>query len=107
MRILLDENMDRRLQRLFDARYEVRTVSECGWNGKKNGELLRLASHEFDVFITMDRNIRYQQNLAVFNLGIILIEANSSRRQEIEPAIPKINRILDKLHPGELRIVKA
>ena len=51
MRILLDENMDRRLKRDFDPEHQIMTVPECGWAGKKNGELLSLTEKEFDVFI--------------------------------------------------------
>jgi len=107
MRILLDGNMDRRLQRLLDIRHEVETVSEYGWNGKKNGELLRLAAKEFDVFVTMDRNIQFQQNVTAYNLGIIVIQARSSRRQDVEPAISKVNQLLESFKPGELRIIEA
>jgi len=59
MRILLDENIDRRLKRLFDSQFDVVTVSEYGWSGTKNGELLQLAEKEFDALVTMDRNIQY------------------------------------------------
>ena len=55
-RILLDEHLDHLLKELFSAEVEVRTVSEEGWSGKKNGELLRLANQTFDVFVTMDKN---------------------------------------------------
>lgn len=54
-RILLDENIDRLLKGLFAPGYRVVTVKEQGWNGKKNGELLRPAEQSFDVFITMDK----------------------------------------------------
>lgn len=107
MRILLDENIDRRLKPLFDRQHKVVTVSEYGWSGEKNGALLQLAAKEFDAFITMDQNIQYQQNLAAYNLGIVLVKAHSNRRQDVEPAIPKINRMLKKLKFGEMLIVKA
>lgn len=60
MRILLDENIPRKLKRHFDKGFVVMTVPKRGWNGKKNGVLLRLAEPEFDVFVTMDKGIRYQ-----------------------------------------------
>ena len=66
MRVLLDENVDRSLRSQFDAGMEVLTVDECGWKGKKNGDLLRAAQVEFDVLVTMDRNLEYQQNLKAF-----------------------------------------
>ena len=62
MRVLLDECLPRRLGRVLTG-CDVRTVPEAGWAGKQNGELLQLASASFDVFVTMDRNLQYQQNL--------------------------------------------
>ncbi len=59
MRVLLDENLDRRLKKAFETQIEVLTVIERGWSGKKNGELLCLAEQEFDVFVTMDRNLEH------------------------------------------------
>ena len=63
MRVLLDENVDRLLKSRFDRGVEVFTVDDCGWKGMKNGDLLRAAQIEFDVFVTMDKNLEYQQNL--------------------------------------------
>lgn len=80
MRVLLDENLDRRLNRHFDSEHEVLTITECGWSGKKNGELLRLAEVEFDALVTMDRGIEYQQNLKTLRLGIVLRRILSLRR---------------------------
>ncbi len=64
LRILLDENVDRRLKREFAEEYEVVTVAEVGWAGKKNGELLRLAKKDFDALVSTDRGIPHQQNLS-------------------------------------------
>ncbi len=65
MRILLDESLPRKLALEFSG-HEVQTVQKHGWSGLKNGELLRRASAEFDVLVTGDQNIEYQQNLANF-----------------------------------------
>lgn len=107
MRILLDENVDRRLRVFFDAQFEVHTVSEYGWSGKKNGELLRSAAQEFDALVTMDQNIQHQQHLASYSLGLLLIKARSNRRQDVAPLMPEVNRMLRGIKPGELRIVEA
>ena len=88
--------------RMYD--FEVMTVAERGWSGKKNGELLRAAEAEFDVFVTMDRGIEYQQNLASRALGVVLISARSNRRNEVGPAIPAVNSAIRSLQPGELKI---
>lgn len=107
MRVLLDENLDRRLKRHFDADFEVVTVAEHGWSGKKNGELLRAAEAEFDAFITMDRGIEYQQTLGSLALRIVPISARSNRRQDVEPAIPAVNAALRTTQPGRLVRVAA
>ena len=67
MRILLDECIDRRLQKDI-VEHEVKTVPQMGWATIKNGELLTLAEEEFDVFLTVDRNLAFQRNLPRFNL---------------------------------------
>lgn len=70
MRVLLDECIDRRLARDFVG-YEVRTVPQMGWAGTLDGDLLLLVASEFDVFITVDRNLSYEQNLTVLFFKII------------------------------------
>ncbi len=105
MRVLLDENVDRRLKQSLDDEFEVLTVTECGWSGKKNGELLRAAEQEFDVLLTMDRNMEHQQNLSALDLGVVLILARSNRRQDVEPAMPEVNQVLKRIRPGELGTV--
>ena len=107
MRVLLDENVDRRLKRHFDPEFEVITVSERGWSGKKNGELLRAAQSEFDALVTMDRAIEHQQNLSACALRIVVVSAHSNRRQDVEPAIPAVNKALRTLAPGQLARVGA
>jgi hypothetical protein len=102
MRILLDENVDRRLKQHFDEEFEVSTVGERGWSGMRNGDLLRSAAGEFDALVTMDQGIQYQQNLATISLGIVLICARSNRRQDVEPLMPAIDDALRSLQPGTL-----
>lgn len=107
MRVLLDENIDRRLKILFDCNCTIVTVKEYGWGGKRNGELLRLANAEFDVFITMDKGIEYQQNIDGFKLSIIIIHAHSNRRQDVALAMPNINEILNTVQKGVIIHVMA
>ena len=97
MRVLLDENMDRRLKPAFASDFTVITVTERGWSGKRNGDLLRLAEAEFDALVTMDKSIEYQQNLSRIKLGIIIVSARSNRRQDVAPAMPEINKILRRM----------
>ena len=78
MKVLLDECLPRKLKREI-ANHEVVTVTEQGWSGVKNGELLNLAATEFDIFLTVDQNLSFQQNLKNFDIGIILMVARNNR----------------------------
>ena len=79
MRILLDECVPWPVQELLVG-HECMTVQQRGWGGIKNGELLRLAEPEFDLFVTTDQNIRYQQNLAGRHVPILELSTNNIRR---------------------------
>ena len=76
MRVLLDECLPRRKQAIVG--HDVATVSDAGWAGKSNGELLRLAVEEFDVFVTVDQNLPAQQNLERFEISIVILQASQS-----------------------------
>jgi hypothetical protein len=65
--------------------YDVKTVPQMGWAGVKNGQLLALAEAEFDVFITVDRNLSFQQNLPQFNMAVIVLQAPSNRLADLKP----------------------
>lgn len=102
MKLLLDESLPRDLKLLFSG-HEVATVPECGWAGKSNGELLRLAESSFDVFVTADQNLQYQQNLAGFNLGVLVLVARRTRVTDLEPLIPAVLAELEYLSAGEVK----
>lgn len=102
MRILIDECLPRKFKTYLQS-YKCETVPEAGFAGKKNGELLRLAERDgFDVFLTMDRGIEYEQNIASSKLGIVLLRARSNRLADLLPDVASIVRILPELKPGEL-----
>lgn len=90
MRVLLDENLPRRLTREFDDDLEVWTVGQYGWKGKENGELLRAAEKEFDVFVTTDQGIPHQQNLSQTELSVVILR---TRRNRLADLIPLNGRI--------------
>lgn len=100
MRVLLDECVPRRLKREL-SEHEVVTVTEHGWSGIKNGRLLALAEAEFDVFLTVDQNLKYQQNLTTLRLSIILLVAQNNRLQTLLPLMPEVMEALDKIGAGE------
>ncbi len=95
IRVLLDENLPRKLKWSLDA--EVVTVPERGWGGIKNGRLLRLAASEFDVLLTMDRGIEYQQNLREIDLCLMVLSATisttySRSRHQSTRRLPRLSR---------------
>ena len=107
MRILLDENLDWRLVRYFDADFQVTTVSRQGWNGMRNGELLERAATAFDVLVTMDRGIEHQQDLRKYKISVVLISAKSNRIEDIRPAMLRVNEVLRGVQPGQVIHVPA
>lgn len=103
MKILLDENLPRQLKTDFGPNYDVKTVQEMGWLGKKNGELLALiALNGFDYFVTIDKNLRYQQNLDRTDLKIFLLLAINNRRESLQALVEKIK---NKIEEGNLKKV--
>ncbi len=100
MRVLLDECVPRRLKRELPG-HEVLTVTERGWSGVKNGELLALAVAEFDAFLTVDQNLKYQQNLQTFPIGILLLVARDNRLKTLLPLMPDVREALAEIKAGE------
>lgn len=95
MRILLDENIPAKLRLDFGEEYEVRTVHDMKWLGKKNGELLGLAVFNgFDIFITLDKNLKNQQNLEKVAIKFIVLLARDNKHQSLQPCVDKIKSIL-------------
>lgn len=106
MRILLDESLPRRLSRSL-VEHDVRTVPEAGWSGTKNGKLLALAAVQFDVFVTADRNLQYQQNLAALPVAVVVLMAHDNRLETLLPLVPKLLTCLATLVPNTLTRVGA
>jgi hypothetical protein len=103
-RILLDENMPRLLRRELRG-FEVVTVVEAGWAGKRNGELLRLAAAEFDVLLSCDRNIPHQQVVSSVQIGVVIIAAGGLKLQHILPHVAAIRDAAEIVQPGEILYV--
>ncbi|HYH87163.1 MAG TPA: DUF5615 family PIN-like protein [Pyrinomonadaceae bacterium] len=101
MKVLLDECVPRKLKREL-TEHEALTVTERGWSGIKNGKLLALAESEFDVFLTVDQNLKYQQNLKSFNIGIILLIARNNRLKTLLPLMPETRAALENIKAGDL-----
>jgi predicted nuclease of predicted toxin-antitoxin system len=101
VKVLLDECLDWRLRRDLPD-HEVKTVQELGWAGIKNGRLLALAQGSFQVFITGDRNLSFQQNVASFSLVVVVLKAESIRLIHTRPLMPKLLAMLPSLKPGQI-----
>ena len=93
MRILLDECVHKRVAWGLRS-HEVQTVQQAGWGGLKNGNLLHAASVRFDVFITSDKNLEYQQHTGTLPLPVITIYTKGNMWEDIEPVIPKLQALL-------------
>ena len=87
MKVFVDECVDWRLAREIVG-HEVKTARQMGWSTIKNGELLALAAKEFDVFVTVDRNLSFQQNLPAFEIAVIVLRALSNRLADLRPLLP-------------------
>ena len=105
MRILLDENLDWRLGRALPG-HEVESVQRNGWAGTRNGELLARAEKEFDVFVTLDGNMQFQQNYARLTLAIVALRARSNRLSDTEPLMPKLLELVLTLANGTLTVLE-
>jgi hypothetical protein len=102
MRILLDECVPRPLRRSLPG-HDVRTVQEMGWDGLENGDLLReFTAAAFDVFLTVDQNLQYQQNLRAAGVAIVVLIAPSNKLSDLAPLMPKVVAVLATIQPGEL-----
>jgi predicted nuclease of predicted toxin-antitoxin system len=104
MRILLDESLPHDLVFLIKG-HEVSTVRDEGWASVTNGKLLALAATKFEVFITADRNLEFQQNLAKLPIAVVVLIARKNRAQDLEPLLPELAALLVALPARSLRKV--
>jgi predicted nuclease of predicted toxin-antitoxin system len=100
MKVLLDECVPRKLRREL-SEHEVFTVTERGWSGIKNGKLLALAEVEFDIFLTVDQNLKYQQNLKAFNIAVLLLVARNNRLKTLLPLMSEAREALENIKAGD------
>ena len=101
MKLLLDECVDRRLAKELRD-HKVTTVPRMGWAGKKNGELLALAEQQFDIFITTDQNLSFQQNLAKFDIAVLVLYAPMNRVVDLKLLVPEILDALPTAKIGQV-----
>jgi hypothetical protein len=101
MRVLLDECFPRGLRKELSG-HEVKTVREAGWAGVKNGALMERAAKQFDVLLTVDRNLEYQQNFAGVALAVIVIDTPSNDIDVLRPLMPAVREAIEKAKPGTI-----
>ena len=93
--------MPRKLKTLLRG-CECSTAPKRGWAGKKNGESLRLAAGQFDVFLTSDRNLSFQQNLPGFSVAVIVLHARANRLESLAPLMPAVLEVLSGNEAGKV-----
>jgi PIN like domain len=101
VRLLLDECVPRHLRRELSG-HEVQTVPEMGWAAKENGELLQLAAEFFDVFITVDQRLSYQQDVARFSIAVVVLVSRRNKIDFLLPLMPELRRMLAEVQPGKV-----
>ncbi len=104
MKVFLDECIDWRLARDITG-HDVATARQMGWTSIRNGELLALASQQFDVFVTVDRNLSFQQNLDALTIAVIVLHAPSNRLADLKALVPELMRAIGSAKPGAATIV--
>jgi predicted nuclease of predicted toxin-antitoxin system len=106
VRILLDECLPRRLKRELIG-HDARTVPEMGWANKENGDLLQLAESQFEVFLTVDRNLCYQQDVSRFKIAVVVMEAHGNKFSDLQPLIAKVLAVVNDAVAGQVVKVTA
>ncbi len=98
MRLLLDESVPSRFRRYL-TNHAVQTVVAMGWSGVKNGKLLALAANAFDAFVTVDKNLPYQQNLSTLPISVVVLDSVSNELSALIPLVPALEQALQNLQP--------
>ena len=106
MKVLLDECVDWRLARDLVG-HDVKTARQMGWATIKNGELLVLAGEHFDVFVTVDRNLSFQQNLVSLSIAVVVLQARTNRLADLRPLVPKLLAAIASAQPGAATFIEA
>lgn len=97
-KILLDENLPRPLIRDFPAGFEVSTVPDEGWAAKKNGELLAaMTAAGFEILITADKNLRFQQNLDKYPVKVVILRTHDNPYKTLKSHVPRIEKAIESM----------
>lgn len=93
--------MDRRLAGEI-AGHQVTTTQQRGWSGTDNGKLLKLAEGDFDVFLTVDRNLSFQQAIVDFDIAVVVMRAASNRLTDLRVLVPDLLEALPATKSGQV-----
>jgi len=104
VKVLLDECVDTRLVSEITG-FEVATVVGKGWAGIANGKLLALAQAEFDAFVTVDKNLAFQQHLPKFSIAVIVVRASSNRLADLITVVPDLLAAIPMAQKGAVSYV--
>ncbi|HEU0084846.1 MAG TPA: DUF5615 family PIN-like protein [Bradyrhizobium sp.] len=106
MKVFLDECINWRLARGLVG-HDVKTAQQMGWTAIRNGALLTLASQHFDVFVTLDRSLSFQQKLDSFSIAVVVLKARTSRLIDLKPLIPDLLVAIQSAQPGAAKFIGA
>ncbi len=106
MRVFLDECVDWRFARDIVG-HDVKTARQMGWTAINNGELLTLAAEQFDVFVTVDRNLSFQQNLDALPIAVVVLQAKTNRLADLRPLAPSLLAAIESVPSGAVKVVSA
>ena len=106
MKVFLDECINWRLARDLVG-HDVKTARQMGWTAIRNGALLTLASQHFDVFVTLDRSLSFQQKLDSFSIAVVVLKARTSRLIDLKPLIPDLLTAIQSAQPGPAKFIGA
>ena len=101
MKLLLDECVTRFVKRDLIG-HDVHTVEEAGFKGLENGDLLRAGAGTYDVLITVDQNLPYQQNVAGLDIAIVVLAAKRNSYARLKPIMPRAVTALETTSPGDV-----
>lgn len=104
MKVFIDECIDWRLSRSF-GEIEVRTARQMGWSGLKNGKLLREAAAQFDVFLTVDQNIEFQNNIWTITIAVVVLVRRTNLLSALVPLVPEFIEKLPRLTAGTVTYI--
>jgi hypothetical protein len=102
--MLRDECVEWRLGREL-ASHDVKTARQMGWTTIKNGELLALASSQFDIFVMVDRNLSFQQDIVSFPIAVLVLQARTNRLADLRPLVPRLLSAIEAGQPGTVKLI--